>query len=160
MELSNEEILVTKDGYDKLEKEYAYLKGPRRTEVAKKLEVAREYGDLSENAEYDDAKNEQAQLEARIVELENILKMAKIVKETSNTNKVGIGSTVKLYDFEFDEEIVYTLVGATEVDIKNGKISTASPVGKALEGHKKGDEFEVSVGGDIVKYKILDIIKK
>lgn len=161
MELSNKEILVTKEGYEKLEKELAFLKGARRIEVAERLKIAKEYGDLSENAEYDDAKNEQAQLEAKIVELENTLKMAKIVEEGSiDTKKVGVGTTVKLYDYEFEEEVEYTIVGATEVDLKAGKISNASPVGAALIGRKKGDEVEVTTPNGVVKYKVLDIKRK
>ncbi len=161
MELTNKEILVTKEGYDKLEKELEFLKGARRIEVAERLKIAKEYGDLSENAEYDDAKNEQAQLEAKIVELENTLKMAKIVEKGSiDTKKVGVGTTVTLYDYEFEEEVEYTIVGATEVDLKAGKISNASPVGAALIGSKKGEDVEVTTPNGVVKYKVLAITRK
>ena len=156
MEIS--ETLLTEEGYKKLEEELAQLKGPRKMEVAEKIKQAREYGDLSENSEYDEAKNEQALLEAKIAEMEAVLRSAKIVEKVS-TNSVGIGTTVKLYDYEFEEEIEYHIVGTTEIDIVNSKISLESPVGKALFGKRKGDDVEVEVPDGINKYKILDIKK-
>lgn len=148
--------LLTEEGYKKLEEELAYLKGPRKMEVAEKIKQAREYGDLSENSEYDEAKNEQALLEAKIAETEAMIRNAKIVDKIS-TNTVGIGTTVKLYDYEFEEEIEYKIVGTTEINIAEGKISLESPVGKALFGKKKDDEVEVEVPDGINKYKVLDI---
>ena len=148
--------LLTEEGYKKLEEELAYLKGPRKMEVAEKIKQAREYGDLSENSEYDEAKNEQALLEAKIAETEAMIRNAKIVDEIS-TNTVGIGTTVTLYDYEFEEEIEYKIVGTTEINIIEGKISLESPVGKALFGKKKDDEVEVEVPDGINKYKVLDI---
>ena len=127
-------------------------------EVAEKIKQAREYGDLSENSEYDEAKNEQALLEAKIAETEAMLRSAKIVEKVS-TNSVGIGTTVKLYDYEFEEEIEYHIVGATEIDVAQSKISLESPVGKALFGKRKDDEIEVEVPDGVNKYKILDIKK-
>lgn len=156
--MENNETLLTEEGYKKLEEELAYLKGPRKMEVAEKIKQAREYGDLSENSEYDEAKNEQALLEAKIAETEAMLRSAKIVEKVS-TNTVGIGTTVKLYDYEFEEEIEYHIVGATEIDIANSKISLESPVGKALFGKSKDAEIEVEVPDGVNKYKILDIKK-
>jgi len=156
--MENKETLLTEEGYKKLEEELANLKGPKKMEVAEKIKQAREYGDLSENSEYDEAKNEQALLEAKIAEMEAMLRSAKIVDKVS-TNSVGIGTTVKLYDYEFEEEIEYHIVGTTEIDIANSKISLESPVGKALFGRKKDDEIEVEVPDGINKYKILDIKK-
>ena len=156
--MENNETLLTEDGYKKLQEELAYLKGPRKMEVAEKIKQAREYGDLSENSEYDEAKNEQALLEAKIAETEAMLRSAKIVEKVS-TNSVGIGTTVKLYDYEFEEEIEYHIVGATEIDVSQCKISLESPVGKALFGKRKDDEIEVEVPDGVNKYKILDIKK-
>ena len=156
--MENNETLLTEEGYKKLQEELAYLKGPRKMEVAEKIKQAREYGDLSENSEYDEAKNEQALLEAKIAETEAMLRSAKIVEKVS-TNSVGIGTTVKLYDYEFEEEIEYHIVGATEIDVAQSKISLESPVGKALFGKRKDDEIEVEVTDGINKYKILDIKK-
>ena len=158
MEEKNE-TLLTEEGYKKLEEELAYLKGPRKMEVADKIKQAREYGDLSENSEYDEAKNEQALLEAKIAETEEMLRNARIVEKVS-TSSVGIGTTVKLFDFEFDEEIVYHIVGTTEIDIASGKISLESPLGKAIHGKKVNDEIEVEIpDGGVNKYKILEIKK-
>jgi len=153
-------IVLTTDGYAKLEEELKYLKGPKKMEVAERIKIAREFGDLSENSEYDDAKNEQALLEARIQEIEAMLRVAKVVDDGDvSTRKVGIGTQVTVYDYEYDEEITYGIVGATEVDMKNNKISNESPVGKALIGAKKGDEVEVETPGGVMKYKVLSIKK-
>ena len=153
-------IVLTPEGYNKLEEELKYLKGPKKMQVAERIKVAREFGDLSENSEYDDAKNEQALLEARIQDIEGMLRVAKVVEDDEiSTRKVGIGTQVTVHDFEFDEDITYGIVGATEVDIKNNKISNESPVGKALIGAKKGDEVEVETPGGVIKYKILAISK-
>lgn len=156
--MEENKVLVTEEGYKKLEDELAYLKGPRKMEVAEKIKQAREYGDLSENSEYDEAKNEQALLEAKIAEMEIMIRNATIVDKVS-TKDVGIGTSVKLYDYEFEEEIEYHIVGATEIDLASGKISVESPVGKALFGKKINDEIEVEVPDGIAKYKILDIKK-
>ncbi len=153
-------IVLTTDGYAKLEEELKYLKGPKKMEVAERIKIAREFGDLSENSEYDDAKNEQALLEARIQEIEAMLRVAKVVDDGDvSTRRVGIGTQVTVYDYEYDEEITYGIVGATEVDMKNNKISNESPVGKALIGAKKGDEVEVETPGGVMKYKVLSIKK-
>ena len=153
-------VVLTTEGYNKLEEELKYLKGPKKMQVAERIKVAREFGDLSENSEYDDAKNEQALLESRIQDIEGMLRVAKVVDDDEiSTRKVGIGTQVTVHDFEFDEDITYGIVGATEVDIKNNKISNESPVGKALIGAKKGDEVEVETPGGVIKYKILAIKK-
>lgn len=150
--------LLTVEGKKQLEEKLNYYKTVRRVEVSKKIGVAREFGDLSENSEYDAAKEEQAQVEAEIREMEDILLTCQIIDTKDVTNDVvGIGSTVKLYDEEFDEELQYKILGSTESDPANGVISNISPVGSALLGHKKGDEVKVKMqGGDIV-YKILSI---
>lgn len=158
--MEEKNIALTKEGYDKLVEELKYLKGPKKMEVAERIKVAREFGDLSENSEYDDAKNEQALLEAKIQEIENTLRHAKVVEDDDvSTRKVGVGTLVKVHDYEFDEDITYGIVGATEVNIAENKISNESPVGRGLIGHKKGDEFEIETPGGLCKYKILEITK-
>ena len=156
--MEEREVILTQDGDKKLEEELQVLKGPKKMEVAERIKVAREFGDLSENSEYDDAKNEQALLEAKIIEIENTLRLAKIVDDDDvSIRKAGVGTLVKVYDYEFDEEVSYGIVGATEVDIKNNKISNESPVGKALIGKKKGDEVEVQTPEGVSKYKVISI---
>lgn len=158
--MEEREIILTEEGYNKLEEELKYLKGPRKMEVAQRLKVAREFGDLSENSEYDEAKNEQALLEAKIIEIENTLRHAKVVEDDEvSTRKAGVGTLVTVLDYEFDEEISYGIVGATEVNMEENKISNESPVGKALIGHKKGDVVEVETPSGISKYKVLEIGK-
>ncbi len=158
--MGDREILLTQEGYNRLEEELQNLKGPKKMEVAERIKVAREFGDISENSEYDDAKNEQALLEARIIEIENTLRLAKIVDDDDvSTRKAGVGTLVTVFDYEFNEEISYGIVGATEIDIENNKISNESPVGKALVGKKKGDEVEVETPNGVAKYKIVSIKK-
>ena len=155
--LEKQEIL-TQEGYNKIEEEVEYLKTVKRKEVAERIKVAISFGDLSENAEYDEAKNEQAQVEERIVKLENILRKAVIIDESQiDSNIVTIGSTVKVYDTDFEEEVEYTIVGSAEADPYNGKISNESPVGSAFIGKHKGDDVEVQVPNGVAIYKILDI---
>ena len=157
MEQKNE-ILLTQEGYDKLEEEVEFLKTVRRKEVAERIKVAISFGDLSENAEYDEAKNEQAQVEERIMKLENMIRKAVIIDESSiDVNVVTIGSIVKVNDVEFDEEVEYTIVGSAEADPYDGKISNESPVGKALLGRTVGDEVDVQVPDGTAKFKILEI---
>lgn len=158
--MEEREVVLTKEGYNKLQEELKVLKGPRKMEVAERIKIAREFGDLSENSEYDDAKNEQALLEAKIIEIENTLRVAKVVDDdVVSTRKVNVGNTVKVHDYEYDEDVVYSIVGATEVNMAENKISNESPVGKALIGRKKGEEFEVETPDGMVKYKVLDIKK-
>lgn len=150
--------ILTQEGYDKLEDEVEYLKTVKRKEVAERIKVAISFGDLSENAEYDEAKNEQAQVEERIVKLENILRKAVIIDESQiDSNIVTIGSTVKVYDTDFDEEVEYTIVGSAEADPYNGKISNESPVGKAFIGKQKDDKVDIQVPDGVVTYKIIEI---
>ena len=157
MEQKNE-ILLTQEGYDKLEEEVEFLKTVRRKEVAERIKVAISFGDLSENAEYDEAKNEQAQVEERIMKLENMIRKAVIIDESQiDLDIVMVGSIVKLYDFDFDEEIEYSIVGSAEADPFEGKISNESPVGKALLGARVGEVVEVQVPDGANKFKVLDI---
>ena len=153
-------ILVSQEGFEKLEKELDYLRTTKRAEIAEKIKVALGFGDLSENSEYDEAKNAQAENEGKIAELENKIRHAKIIDEAEiDTKTVQIGNTVKLYDVEFEEEVEYTIVGSTEVDLAQGRISNESPIGAALMGKKKGTTVEVHTPAGIAKYKILSITK-
>ena len=150
--------VLTYEGLKKLEDELENLKVNRRKEVAAKIKEAREQGDLSENAEYDAAKDEQRDIEARIEEIEKILKDAEVyVEEEADLGKVSIGCMVKILDMEYNEENEYKVVGATEANILKGKISNESPVGAALIGKKIGDVFEVETQVGTEKYKVLDI---
>lgn len=150
--------LLTYAGLKALEDEMHDLKVVRRKEVAAKIKEAREQGDLSENAEYDAAKDEQRDIEARIEEIEKILKNAEVVVEDDiDLDKINVGCTVKLYDEEFDEEIEYQIVGSTEANSLMGKISNESPVGKALIGATTGQEIEVETQVGICRYRVLGI---
>ena len=150
--------LLTYTGLKKLEDELENLKVVKRKEVAAKIKEAREQGDLSENAEYDAAKDEQRDIEARIEELEKILKNAEIVVEDDvDLEKINIGCTVDVYDREFEEEMEFKIVGSTEANSLAGKISNESPVGKALIGKKVGDVVEVETQSGVIEYKVLKI---
>lgn len=152
------EILLTQEGYQKLEDELELLKTVRRREVAERIKVAISFGDISENAEYDEAKNEQAQMEERILKLEGMLRRAVIIDESKiDLNIVTIGSIVKVKDIEFDEEVEYTIVGSAEADPYEGKISNESPVGRALLGKGTGETVEVQVPDGVAKFEILEI---
>lgn len=154
----NKKIVLTSDGLKKLEDELENLKVVRRKEVAAKIKEARGQGDLSENAEYDAAKEEQAEIEARIITIEKMLRNADVIDEEEiNTGNVNIGNTVKLYDEEFEEEIEYTIVGSAEADPTLGKISNESPLGMALLGHTIGDNIDVEAPAGVLKFKVLDI---
>ena len=154
------ETLLTYEGLKKLEEELEYLKTQKRREIAERIKVALGFGDLSENSEYDEAKNEQAQVEMRIVELENKLRNVKIIDEDDiETKTVQVGNIVKVHDEEYDEDVTYTIVGSTEVNLAENKISNESPVGAALLGKKKNDMVEVKTPGGIAKYKVLSITK-
>ena len=155
-----QEVILTQEGLDKLEEELNYLKTEKRTEIAERIKVALGFGDLSENSEYDEAKNAQAENEGKIAELENKIRHAKIIDEAEiDTKTVQIGNTVKLYDVEFEEEVEYTIVGSTEVNLAENKISNESPIGKALLGAKKGSTVEVNAPVGVIKYQILSITK-
>lgn len=150
--------ILTYEGLRKYEDELHDLKVVRRKEVAQKIKEAREQGDLSENAEYDAAKDEQRDIEARIEELEKILKNAEVVVEDDvNLDKVSIGCKVKILDLEYNEELEYKIVGSSEANSLKGKISNESPVGKALIGSKVGDTVNVDTQMGVVSYKVLGI---
>mgnify|MGYP000267679459 CR=1 FL=1 len=150
--------LLTYAGLKALEDELHDLKVNRRKEVAGKIKEAREQGDLSENAEYDAAKDEQRDIEARIEEIEKILKNAEVVVEDEvDLDKISVGCSVKIYDEEYEEEMEYKIVGSSEANSLKGKISNESPVGKALIGHKVGDTVEVETPAGVFAYKILEI---
>lgn len=152
---------VSKAGKAKLEAELEYLKTVRRKEVAEKLKEARSFGDLSENAEYDEAKNDQAILEAQIAELEHIVENSVVVDDLDiPLDEVGIGSTVKLKDLDLDEIETLKIVGSTESDPDNGKISDDSPIGKAALKKKIGETFEVEVPDGIIKFEVLEITRE
>ena len=150
--------VMTYEGVRKLENELEFLKTTKRKEITEKIKVALGYGDLSENSEYDEAKNEQAFTEGRILQLENMLKNASVVDESDiPTDKVSVGSIVKIKDYEFDEIVEYSIVGSAEADPMNFKISNESPVGKGLIGKKIGEIAEVTVPDGMSKFEILDI---
>ncbi len=152
--------ILTYEGLKKLEDELQDLKVVKRKEVADKIREAREQGDLSENAEYDAAKDEQRDIEARIEEIEKILKNAEVVVEDDvNLDHINIGCGVRIYDMEFEEELEYKIVGSTEANSLKGKISNESPVGKALLGKKVGDIVTVETQAGDISYKVLEIYK-
>lgn len=154
-------IILTPEGYKKLEEELETLKVEGRKEIAEKIKEARSYGDLSENAEYDAAKDAQAAMEQRITEIENMLKNAQVVSEDDvSTDVISIGSKVKLYDVEFEEEVEYSIVGSTEANPDEGKISDESPIGSALLGKKADEIVNVELpDGDVIQFKVLEINK-
>ena len=158
--MEEKEVLLTQEGYDNLEKELEYLKTEKRTEISERIKVALGFGDLSENSEYDEAKNAQASNEIKIAELENKLRYARIIDESEiDTKTVQVGNKVKILDMEYDEELEYTIVGSTEVDLAQGKISNESPIGSALLGAKKNQVVEAQTPGGVAKYKVLAIKK-
>ncbi len=150
---------LTKEGLEKLQAELEHLRTTGRTEIAEKIRVARGYGDLSENSEYDEAKNEQAKIEARIAELEKTLENVSIIEDNVDTDTVSVGVTVTILDVEYDEELTYKMVGSAEADPMKGYISDNSPVGKALIGAKVGDEVIADAPAGELKFKILSISK-
>lgn len=152
------EVLLTQDGLLKLEAELEHLKSVKRREIAERIKIAISYGDISENSEYDDAKNEQAFIEGRIITLEKMLRNASIIsKQDTDTDKVGIGSLVRIRDVEFGDEMEYSIVGRAEADPTENKISNESPVGRALLGRGIGDKIEVNVPVGTIQYEILEI---
>ena len=156
--MADKKHILTYAGLKKYEDELQDLKVNRRREIAQKIKEAREQGDLSENAEYDAAKDEQRDIELRIEELEKLLKNAEVVVEDEvNLDKINVGCIVKVYDVDFDEEMEFKLVGSTEANSLEGKISNESPVGKALMGAHTGDIVEVELPSGIMKYKVLEI---
>ena len=160
MQKTLKQLLVTEDGLRKMEEEFEYLKTVKRKEVIDTIGIARAFGDLSENSEYDEAKNEQAKVEARITELEEQLKNVKVVEESDiKTDEVSIGNKVKVLNLSLNKEIDYSVVGSTEADPFNNKISDESPIGKVLIGSKKGDIVQYETLKGVFKLEILNISK-
>lgn len=158
--MAGKEVILTYEGLKKLEEELELLRGPKRMEIKERIKVALSFGDISENSEYDEAKNEQAYVEGRIAQLETMLKNARVIDdEDVSTEKVSIGTKVTLLDMEENEEIVYTIVGSTEANPAKFKISNESPVGSALMQKKKGTVVDVAVPDGVLKFKILKIEK-
>lgn len=156
--MSEKKNILTYEGLRKLEEELQDLKVVKRKEIAQKIKEAREQGDLSENAEYDAAKDEQRDIEARIEQIEKILKNAEVVvEEEVDLNKISVGCKVKLFDVEYEEEEEYRIVGSSEANSLQGKISNESPVGKALIGARVGDVVDVETQAGIIQYKVLEI---
>jgi len=152
------EVILTAEGYKKLEQEIEYLSTEKRREVADRIRVAREFGDIAENAEYDDAKNEQAMLEHRIMQLEERLLSARVItKKEISKDTVSVGSTVRVKNMDANKTFEYHIVGSAEANPAENKLSNESPVGKAIIGHKKGDVVEVSAPRGALKFKILEI---
>ena len=153
-------VILTREGYEKLEKELDYYISVRRNEISEQIAIARGFGDLSENAEYDEAKNEQSRIEAKIVEMENTLRNCIVVENDAvNTDAVGVGNTIKVKNLTLNVEQTITIVGANETDPKNMKISSDSPIGEALLGKKKGETFEVEVPMGLMKMQVLEICR-
>ncbi|GLC29934.1 transcription elongation factor GreA [Clostridium omnivorum] len=156
--MAEKKYVMTYEGVKKLEDELEYLKTTKRKEITERIKVALGYGDLSENSEYDEAKNDQAFVEGRIMQLENMLKNATVVDETDvSTEIVSVGSIVKVKDYDFDEEVEFTIVGSAEADPMENKISNESPVGRGLVGKKVGAIVEIPVPDGVSKYEILEI---
>ncbi len=156
--MADKEVLLTPEGLQKLEDELEHLKSVKRREVAERIKLAISYGDISENSEYEDAKNEQAFIEGRIMTLEKMLRNARIIQEDDvQTDSVSIGSTVLLRDLEFNEDVEYTIVGSAEADPASNKISNESPVGRALLGQSVGSTVDVAVPAGTLQFQILNI---
>jgi transcription elongation factor GreA len=152
------EVILTREGYEKLTQEIEYLSTEKRREVAERIRVAREFGDIAENAEYDDAKNEQAMLEHRIALLEERMRDARVIEKSEITaDVVSIGSHVRLKDVDANETVEYHIVGSAEANPAENKLSNESPVGKAIIGRKKGETVEVTAPRGTLKFKIMDI---
>ncbi len=156
----SKEVILTAEGYDKLLEELEHLTNARRREVAARIKSAIEFGDISENSEYDDAKNEQAFIEGRITQVNDVLAKASLIDEKKITTKVvSVGSRVKLLDVEENEEFEYMMVGSVEADPENHRISNESPVGQAILGRKAGEAIQVEVPSGTIEYRIIEISK-
>ena len=159
-ENNNKRVVLTYEGLRKLEAELAYYRGEKRREVAERMKQAKSFGDISENSEYDEARLEQAQVEQKIIQLEYTLKNADVIDEDDvSTEKVSIGCKVRILDLEYNEEIEFQIVGSTEANPDENKISNESPVGSALIGHSAGMEVDVLAPGGSTRFKILEINK-
>lgn len=156
--MSEKEVILTREGYEELEKQLEYLKTEKRYEISEQIKQARAFGDISENAEYDEAKNEQARIESEILIIEDKLRHAKVVTDADvKKNVIGIGKKVVIHDVEEDEDLELIIVGSTEADPKQGKISNESPIGAALIGKKKGQQVDVEAPAGVMTFKILKI---
>ena len=153
----NKEVILSKEYLEKLEDELEYLKTKRRPEIAEKIKIARSFGDLSENADYDEAKNEQGEVESRIAKVEDMIRNAKTIEVDLDSDEVGVGNTVTVYDEEFDETLDYKIVGTAESDPVKGFISNESPVGAALLGKKVNERVEVTTPNGQMYFTIKDI---
>lgn len=157
--MAEKKVVLTSEGLKNLENELQDLKINRRKEIAEKIKEARGQGDLSENAEYDAAKEEQAEVETRILNIEKMLRNVEVINQNKiDRNKINLGSKIKLIDLEFNKQLNYTVVGSTESDPANGKISNESPIGHALIGHSAGDIVNVNSPSGIVRYEVLEIM--
>ncbi|MBN2851232.1 MAG: transcription elongation factor GreA [Clostridia bacterium] len=158
--MPDKKTLLTYEGLKELEQELEFLKGKKRLEIAEKIKEARSFGDLSENAEYDEAKNEQAAVEARILKIENILRNAEVIDEDEiDITEVQVGCKVRILDLEYDDEEIYHIVGSTEAEPSKCRISDESPVGSAIMHKKVGSVVQVETPSGVIKIKILDITK-
>ncbi|SDE54696.1 transcription elongation factor GreA [Paenibacillus sp. UNCCL117] len=158
--MSEKEVILTQEGLKRLEEELEHLKSVKRREVAERIKVAIGYGDISENSEYEDAKNEQAFVEGRIITLEKMLRNARIINNDEvDTNTVSVGAKVTLKDMEYGDILEYSIVGTAESDPFQNKISNESPVGKAILGKRKGSVVDVTVPAGVIQYEIIDIQK-
>ena len=158
--MATKPVILTTEGHQKLEQELEQLKTVRRKEVSEKIKVALSFGDLSENSEYDEAKNEQAMVEARIAEVEQMLKNASVLDESGiTTDTIGVGSVIKIKHLKLGKEDTYKIVGSTEAAPLQKKISDESPVGKAMLGHHVGDFVDVEAPAGIIQYEVLEIGK-
>ena len=154
-----QEVILRRSRFKEWEKELEILKTVKRREIAERIKLARDFGDLSENSEYDEAKNDQAFLEGEIIRIETMLRNAVIVDDADKSEEtVSVGSKVKLYDIEYDEELVYEIVGATEADISQNKVTTDSPVGQALLNKRVGETVKVNTPGGELEFKILELM--
>ena len=151
------EVILTKEKLEKLEDELEYLKTKKRPEMAEKIKIARSFGDLSENADYDEAKNEQGEVESRIMKIEDMIRNAKTIEVDENSDTVGVGNTVCLYDEEFEEDVEYKIVGTAESNPLEGYISNESPVGEAIIGHKSNDRVAVETPNGKMYFVIKNI---
>lgn len=157
-QVSGKQTVISAEGMKKLEEQLEYLKNTRRAEVAEQISIARGFGDLSENAEYDEAKNDQSKLEAQILDLENTIRTAVVIEDSDiKTDRVNVGTAVRVFDEEMNEEVEYLIVGARESDPMNNRISNESPIGAALLGHKRNDLVAVQTPGGEIRLKILKI---
>ncbi|MDR7482959.1 MAG: transcription elongation factor GreA [Armatimonadota bacterium] len=157
---AEKETILTREGLRKLEEELEHLKGTRRKEVAERIKQAKAFGDLAENAEYDDAKNEQAFIEGRILQIEQMLRSARVIDDAAvAADVISVGSTVRLKDVAAGSELTYTIVGSAEADPLEDRISNESPVGRALLGRKKGETITIRVPAGTLKYTVLDIVR-